>query len=155
MLFAAAAVLAAACSGPHRAATTTPTTTTRPNVAARYIAIANTGNRGLDRAFDGLEAHDHDDLAAARADLARAASVERRFDRELRTIAFPPALEATARALIRANEARATLASRASAAASLARLRRAERRVTAANAPVELQVKRLRRQLGLPPPPTG
>jgi hypothetical protein len=159
----AAVILCAACStgGKHGAATPTTLAATSLNAAQRralatqYMTIATVGNRGLDRAFDALEGPDKNHLTAARADLRRAAAIERTFDRGLETIVFPRAIEATARALVGVNEARATLTSEATASTSLRQLRGYETRLTAANATLEGQVKNLRSELGLPPPETS
>jgi hypothetical protein len=143
-------MLAAGCAGAHAPAAAAQ----RRGLAARYVAIATVGNRGLD-ALDQLAGRDHDHLAAARADLRDAAATERRFDRSLLAIAFPPAIEATARALVRVNESRATLTTEAAASPSLRQLRRYEQQLSAANGAVERQVRTLRAQLGLPAPETS
>ena len=83
-----------------------------------------------------------------------AAEIERTFDRSLMTIAFSAAIEETARALVRVNDARVAVASRAADSPSLEALRACEAQLSAANAAVEKQVKLLRNQLGLPPPDT-
>ena len=129
--------------------------TAHPLAPAQYLAIANAGNEALERDFDALEGPDADDLAAAHADLQDAAATEHRFDRRLDAIAFPPAIEATANALIKVNEDRAALTTRAAATPSIAGLREFEKQLDAANEPVEVQVKLIRRQLGLPPPDTS
>jgi hypothetical protein len=138
-------MLAAGCSGAHAP---------RHGLAARYLAIATVGNHGLD-ALDKLAGPDHDHLVAARTDLRDAAATERRFDRSLLAIVFPPAIEATVRALVSVNESRATLTTEAAASTSLQQLVRYEQRLSTANGAVEQQVKTLRRQLGLPPPETS
>jgi hypothetical protein len=150
----AVGMLAAACSGGQ------PSTAAAAQLrvlAARYSAIALVGNRGLESldALDALAGRDHDHLVAARADLRDAAATERRFDRSLLAIAFPPAIEATARALVTANESRATLTSEAATSVSLEQLRRFERQLSAANARVEQWVRTIRKQLGLPHPATS
>jgi hypothetical protein len=142
------AAAAASCSGSGSGKSTSPS-------AAKYLAVATVGNRGLDRAFDALDGRDHDNLAGARADLRGAAETERTFDRGLSGIAFPSAIETTARALIGVNEKRATLASTAAASTSLVEIHGYERQLSAANAAVEKQVRTLRKQLGLPPPDTS
>ncbi len=54
--------------------------------------------------------------------------------------------------LVASNQSRARLTDEAAGATSLARLRSFERRLDAANVPVEDAVKVIRSQLGLPPP---
>lgn len=121
--------------------------------AARYLVIAKAGNRRLDTDFGRLERHDRNRLAAAEADLRDAAATERLFDRRLLRIVFPPQTEQVARVLYRVNQARAQLTTTAAASTSLRQLHTCERRVAAANKPVEQAVKTIRRQLGLHPPP--
>jgi len=133
-----------AASGPARRA-----------LAARYLAIANAGNRWLDDAFGRLQRRDRNRLAAAEADLRDAAATERLFDRRLLQIAFPPRTEQAARLLYRVNQARAALTTAAAASTSVRQLHAYQRRLTAANRPVEQAVKTIRRQLGLPPPSTS
>jgi hypothetical protein len=54
--------------------------------------------------------------------------------------------------LYRVNQARAVLTTAAAASASVRQLHAYQRRLNAANRPVEEAVKTIRRQLGLPPP---
>lgn len=124
-------------------------------LAARYLAIALPANRRLEVDFDGLKDHERDDLPAAVADLNAAAATERQFDRNLLSLTLPPAVKAMARLMVSANQARARLSSEAARSTSLAQLRGYQRRLTAANAPVEDAVRVIRDQLGLPPPQTS
>ncbi|HXO08065.1 MAG TPA: hypothetical protein VN880_08535 [Solirubrobacteraceae bacterium] len=123
--------------------------------AARYLVIANAGNRSLDRYFDRFEGPDRNHLARARSDLRHIAATERLFDRRLSRIAFSGRAERIARSLYRRNQKRAGLTAMAASSSSLHELRVFARRLDAANAPVERAVRALRRQLGLPPPPTS
>ena len=162
-----AALLAAGCasSGPPArspasrspAARGTATTTAELTaMAARYLAIARPANRELDHEFDGCDDHIKDgDLAAARADLRAAVVTEPRFDRQLIALSFPPRTEPFVRLLYRVNQVRAELTSTAAAATSLRELRGYQRRLDAANEPVEAAVRVIRGQLGLPPPDTS
>jgi hypothetical protein len=127
----------------------------RPVAAGRYLAIAEDGNRRLEVDFGRLTGRDRDRLAAAQADLRDAAATERRFDRRLLAIMFPAATERIARLLFQVNQSRASLTISAAASVSLRQLRSFERRLTAANAPVEEAVRVIRSQLGLPPPDTS
>ena len=125
-------------------------------MAAKYMAIAQPANRQLDHEFDGFGDHVKDGgLAAAQADLRAAAVTERRFDRQLIAIRFPPRTEPFVRLLYRVNQARAELTSTAAAATSLRELRGYQRRLDAANVPVEDAVRVIRGQLDLPPPDTS
>ena len=135
---------------------TAATTAELTAMAARYMAIARPANRELDHEFDGFDDHIKDgDLAAARADLRAAVVTERRFDRQLIALSFPPRTEPFVRLLYRVNQARAELTSTAAGVTSLRELRGYQRRLDAANAPVEDAVRVIRGQLGLPPPDTS
>jgi hypothetical protein len=127
----------------------------RAVLGARYLAIAQPANHRLDLDFDGLDDHDHTNLGVAAADLRDAAATERQFDRRLRRLPLPAAIQPAARRLVTANESRARLSDQAAGSVSLAELRQYEPRLTAANAPVEAAVRRIRRELGLPPPSTS
>ena len=137
------------------AAPATPDAAALRALAARYLAIAQPANRQLDHDFDGLKDNEGDDLAAAEADLRAAAATERRFDRQLVAITFPPQTEPIVRLLFNVNQARARLSTTAAAAMSLRQLRGYQARLDAANQPVEEAVRVIRSQLGLPPPDTS
>jgi hypothetical protein len=135
---------------------TAATTAELTAMAARYMAIARPANRELDHEFDGFDDHIKDgDLAAARADLRAAVVTERRFDRQLIALSFPPRTEPFVRLLYRVNQARAELTSAAAGVTSLRELSGYQRRLDAANEPVEDAVRVIRAQLGLPPPDTS
>jgi len=121
-------------------------------LASAYLAIALPANRRLDAEVDGFTDHEHHDLAAAEAALRAEAATERRFDRLLREIPFPPPIATTARALIRVNERRGALTQQQARSSSVARLVSFTGLHRAADAAVEVQVRILRRDLGLPPP---
>lgn len=162
LVTAGAVLLAAGCAGsapsgpPADAATAAQTTPAATRaLAARYLAIAQPANHQLDHEFDGFKDNENSNLAAARADLRAAAATERRFDRQLIAITFPPLTEPIVRLLYRVNQARAVLTSTAAGATSLRQLRGYQRRLDAANEPVEDAVRVIRSQLGLPPPDTS
>jgi len=135
---------------------TVGTTAELTAMAARYMAIARPANRQLDHEFDGFDDHIKDgDLAAARPDLRAAVVTERRFDRQLIALSFPPRTEPFVRLLYRVNQERAELTSTAAGVTSLRELRGYQRRLDAANEPVEDPVRVIRAQLGLPPPDTS
>jgi hypothetical protein len=122
----------------------------------KYLAIAQPANRELDHEFDGFGDHVKDgQLAAAQADLRAVAATERRFDRQLIALSFPPRTEPIVRLLYRVNQARAALTSVAAGAMSVSELRGYQRRLAAANEPVEDAVRVIRDQLDLPPPDTS
>ena len=124
-------------------------------LAAQYLKIARPANRQLDHAVDGFEDEQHDDVAKATADLRAEVVTERRFDRQLAAIRFPPAIAGIAAALIQANHARIHLTLAEARATSTAGLKKFKLRHAAADAAVEVQVKALRKALGLPPPATS
>jgi len=121
----------------------------------RYLRIAEPANGCLEIDFDRLAGPDRAHLAGAQRDLRDAASTERMFDREVLTLSLPPAVEVTARDMVRANESRARLTLTFSADHSLQQLAHDETILTAADEPVEEAVRSVRRQLGLPPPSTS
>jgi hypothetical protein len=90
-----------------------------------------------------------------RADLRAAAVTERRFDRQLTGLSLPLRAEPVVRLLYRVNQARAALTSTAAGATSLRALRGYQRRLDAANEPVEDAIRVIRDLLGLPPPDTS
>jgi hypothetical protein len=92
-----------------------------------YLQIAEPANGRLEIDFDHLAGPDHAQLAAAEGDLRDAASTERLFDRKILTLSLPPAVELTARNLVRANESRARLTLTVSADHSLQQLAHDER----------------------------
>ncbi len=121
-------------------------------LAAEYLAIARPANHRLDVAVEAYADHAHHNLAAAEAALRFEAATERQFDRQLAAITFPPAIAATASALIRVNEIRARMTERQARARSIPALLSFDAGHKMADAQVEAQVKVIRAQLGLPPP---
>lgn len=122
------------------------------SAAERYMAIALPANHQLDKEVDSYNAHAHHDLAAAEAALRAEAATERWFDQRLLKIAFPPTVAATAMALVRVNDRRIALTRQQARAETIARLISLDARNRAADAAVEVQVRIIRKQLGLPPP---
>lgn len=125
------------------------------SLAARYLVIAQAGNRRLDHDFDALAKPDRDRFAAAVADLRDIVATEHKFDQQLAGLALPPPVQAAATQLIAVNQARAQLTVTAASSASLRQLHAWQPRLDQANVPVEQAVRILRRQLGLPPPDTS
>jgi hypothetical protein len=157
-----AGLLAAACTASwHLGAPSSPQVSGSPAVPvqvsvtaarARYLKIAEAGNRRLEKDFDALEGEDHNRLAAAKADLRDAVATEHLFDRLLLAIRLPPPGEEVAHVLYRVNQSRAKFTVRAATSTSLRQLHAYERRLKAANEPVEDAVQVIRSILGLPPP---
>jgi hypothetical protein len=143
-----------ASAQPSPSASATPSASVRA-LAVDYLAIARPANRRLDVEFDGFGDYSRDDLAKADADLRAEAATELHFDRQLSRIPFPAAIAFLAWEIVRANQSRIALTRREAQSASIAELRSFAKRHKAANAAVELQVRAIRKALGLPPPSTS
>jgi methionine-rich copper-binding protein CopC len=124
-------------------------------LAAAYLAIALPANHRLETEVDGFKVHERDNLAAAESDLRAQAATERWFDQRVMKIPFPQQIAAVVRALVRANQSRVKLTELQARSTSIAKLRSFTSRHKAADAAVEVQVKLIRRDLGLPPPSTS
>ena len=157
------ALLAAGCTPPETTAggPASPAHSASPqsaprnrSLAAEYMAITRPANHRLEIAVDGFEEHSRDDLAKALADLREQAAIEQRFDRQLAKIPFPRGTAAIAASLIRANQARIQLTLLEAKADSLGQLRSFAASHRSADAAVEIQVRAIRKVLGLPPPPS-
>lgn len=143
-----------------RDATAAPTPTAIPSwrltaLASKYLAVAHPANERLDRANDGFEDAQHDDLAAATADLRSEAVTEDWFDQRVSQIPFPPAIAAMVTALVRVNQSRIELTRREARSATITQLRTYLPRHRRADAAVEAEVRQLRAALHLPPPSDG
>jgi hypothetical protein len=123
--------------------------------ARSYLAIADPSDKQLDAEEDAYADDERDNLAAARAELRAQVATERQFDTELAAIKFPGAVEATAQALIRANEARFRVTLRQARAKTLTALRALDTARKAGDAAVETQALLIRKELHLPPVPAS
>jgi len=123
--------------------------------ARSYLAIANPSDKQLDAEEDAYADDERDNLAAARAELRAQVATERQFDTELAKLKFPAAVEATARALIRANRARFRVTLRQARSTTLAALRSLDAARKAGDAAVEAQAALIRTELHLPPVPAS
>lgn len=121
-------------------------------LAAAYMAIALPANHRLDKEVDSYNDHAREDLAVAEAALRQEAATERWFDQRLLKIAFPATIASTARTLVRVNDQRIALTTEQARAMTIATLLAFNASHRAADAAVEVQVRIIRRQLGLPPP---
>ena len=117
-----------------------------------YLAIADPANQQLDSDVNAYTASEHSNLAAAQSSLKAEVTTAGAFDRKLAAIKFPAAIEAIARDVVRANQARGRVIARQARARTLAQLQSFDARHQAADAAVEAQVKRIRQALHLPPP---
>jgi hypothetical protein len=123
--------------------------------ARSYLAIATPSDKQLDAEEDAYADDERDHLAAAKAELRAQVATERLFDKELAAIKFPATVEATAQALIRANQARFRVTLRQARAKTLTALRALDRARKAGDAAVEVQAELIRKQLHLPPVPSS
>jgi len=151
---------ACGCSAGAQARSASPTSPASERASirllgARYLAIAEPANHRLDVEVDAYADNARHNLAAAEHALRAEAATEHKFDRQLAAISFPPAIEATARALIRVNEIRVKLTLQQAAARSIAALLAFTATHHAADAELEAQVRSIRSELGLPPPSTS
>ena len=125
--------------------------TTAQMLTKRFLAIMIPARQQLSAdqaAYTAVERRRN--LAAAQSTLIAEATSERTFDTSLARITFPPAVAAVAKALIRANEARARLTAKQAQSTSLAQLRSFNRRVGLAGAAVQKEVKLIRKVLASP-----
>jgi hypothetical protein len=136
-------------------ASSPPARVAREQLADRYLAIAQAGNRRLERDLGRLEDQDRIRLTTAKAALADAAATERLFDHRLLRIEFGPPIEPIATLLYRLNQARASATAAAARSATLGQLRMWLSRLDRENTAVEEAVSIIRSQLGLPPPETS
>lgn len=123
--------------------------------ARAYLAIATPSDKQLDVEEDAYADDERDNLAAAKAELRAQVATERLFDTELAAIKFPATVEATAQALIRANEARFRVTLRQARSTTLARLQALDSARKAGDAAVEVQAGLIRKELHLPPVPSS
>lgn len=151
---AVALFMATGCAGGHgrRDHAAALTVARRHALAAAYLAIAEPANHRLEIAVNGFNRRWRHDPAAADAFLRAQAATERWFDRRLARIPFPPAVASIARAMIAANQHRIALTDLESRSVTVAQLGSFGSGHRAADAAVEVQVRRIRHALGLPPP---
>lgn len=119
-------------------------------IASDYTNVASPANRAL---AAELNAYAHDqahNLPAARADLTNEAKTEASFDNLLGEVSFPGAAATAAGALVTADQAREKLIRVQAQAPTFRVLGSFVSRVQAADAAVEVQVKLIRKALGLP-----
>ena len=121
----------------------------------KYLAIANPADQRLNIDGRAYTTNENSNLAAARAGLRAEVTTAGQFDRQLAAIKFPAAVEAIARDVIAANQARVRVITRQARARTLARMRAFNAQDAAADAAVEAQVKRIRQALHLPPASSG
>ena len=124
--------------------------TTAQMLTKRYLAVMIPARQQLAADIAAYRTNQRRNLAAAQSALMAEVTSEHAFDTNLAHITLPPAIAAIARALIRANEARATLTARQAASTSLIQLRSFNRRVDVASAAVQKELKLIRAALASP-----
>lgn len=125
---------------------------TTKRLAAAYLAIALPANRRLDKENDSYKDSEHDNFVISKRDLRGEVATERDFDAKLLKINFPADVAEVAWTLVQVNNRRIALTERQARAATIAELRSFDQRHKAADAAVEVQVRIIREDLGLPPP---
>lgn len=125
--------------------------TTVQMLVSEYTAITTPASQQLSTDMAAYTADEGKNLAAAEAALTAAVASEHAFDASLAGIELPPAITPLARALIRANEARAGLTAEQSQSSSLTQLRSFDHRVQAASAAVQTEMKLLGTAIATPP----
>jgi hypothetical protein len=123
--------------------------------ARSYETLADASDKQLNAEEDAYADDERDNLAAAKAELRAQVATERLFDSDLAAIKFPASVEATAQALIRANEARFRVTLRQARAKTLAALQKLDAARKAGDAAVEAQAVLIRKELHLPPVPAS
>ena len=115
--------------------------TTQPILASQYLAVITPATQQLNTDAAAYAASEGDHLAVAEAALKAEVTSERALDASLTAFAFPPAIKPLARALISANQARATLTAEQARSSSLTRLRSFNHRVQVAEAAVQTEMR--------------
>jgi len=127
--------------------------TTVPMLTSEYMAIYTPASQQLSTDVSAYTAHERDNLAAAKAALAAEVTCMRAFDTSMANFPFPPAVVPTAKAMIGADQALATLTAEQAGASSFARMRSFDHRIQVATAAVKTELKLLRKALAVPPTP--
>jgi hypothetical protein len=126
--------------------------TTQPILASQYLAVITPATQQLNTDAAAYAASEGDHLAVAEAALKAEVTSDRALDASLTAFAFPPAIAPLARALINANQARATLTAEQARSSSLSRMRSFDHRVELADAAVQNEMKLVRAAVDAPLP---
>ena len=125
--------------------------TTSEMLFNQYVSIMTPDVQQLNTDVAAYTANERRNLAAAETALTAEVASEHSFDSSLAGIQFPPNIAPIAKALIQANEARATLTAKQAQSTSLTQLRSFNRRVKADNTAVNAEMALLRKALDAPP----
>ena len=126
--------------------------TTQPILASQYLAVITPATQQLNTDAAAYAASEGDHLAVAEAALKAEVTSERALDANLTAFAFPPAIKPLARALISANQARATLTAEQARSSSLSRMRSFDHQVQLADAAVQTEMRLVRNAVDTPLP---
>ena len=126
--------------------------TTQPILKGQYLAVITPATQQLNTDAAAYAASEGDHLAVAEAALTAEVTSERALDANLTAFAFPPAIKPLARALISANQARATLTAEQARSSSLSRMRSFDHQVQLADAAVQTQMRLVRNAVDTPLP---
>ena len=126
--------------------------TTQPILKGQYLAVITPATQQLNTDAAAYAASEGDHLAVAEAALKAEVTSERALDASLTAFAFPPAIKPLARALISANQARATLTAEQARSSSLSRMRSFDHQVQLADAAVQTQLRLVRNAVDTPLP---
>jgi hypothetical protein len=124
--------------------------TTQPVLASQYRAILTPATQQLKVDAAAYSVNEGDELAAAEVALTAEATTDHTFDTNLAAIEFPPAITPIAQALIRANQARASLIAEQARSSSLTQLRSFNHQVQLASAAVQTEMNLIRNAIDTP-----
>jgi hypothetical protein len=125
--------------------------TTAQMLTSQYMAIMDPASQQLNADVAAYTASERHHLAAAKAALTAEVAAEQALDTSLAGIQFPPAIAPIAKALVRADQARARLTAEQARSSSLTQLRSFSRRVQVASAAVQTEMKLILTALDSPP----
>jgi hypothetical protein len=125
--------------------------TTVPMLISQYAGITNPVTRQLATDVTAYAANERRDFAAAQAALTAAASSEAQLDASLAKFPFPPAVASVGKTLVRDTHALAMLTAEQARSTSLAQMRSFNRRVQAASAVVQAELRLMAKALDVRP----
>jgi len=125
--------------------------TTAQMLTSQYMAIMAPASQQLNADVAAYTASERHHLAAAKAALTAEVAAEQALDTSLAGIQFPPAIAPIAKALVRADQARARLTAEQARSSSLTQLRSFSHRVQVASAAVQTEMKLILTALDSPP----
>lgn len=125
--------------------------TTARMLASEVRAVVTPARTQLNADVAAYSASERHHLAAAETALTAEVATEHALDTNLAGIDFPPAIAPMVKALIRADQARVNLIAKQARSSSLRQMWSFDRRIKAANAAVQAEMKLISRALDLAP----